>query len=322
MDGEETKNVDENSPESILDVFSMEFESDKDSTPEPQKTEPKDEPKDSETTEEPKAPESQEQGQSAEKPAEGDEGEGKEKPVENGNEPSQPASKAPTSEELLAQAMKAISALSESRKPEQKAEEKPSGKSEEDADAKVFSPKKFEEYAFNISPKLYNGLFNSEATEEERLTCLQAYASGIATTVHNRILAELGEWTKKQFSLVPAAVNYLIDSREARANSQKSIREDFYGSFPELNKPELLPLIKATIDSVQKETGAKTWDKNFKTLVGNRVKGILGAYAQAGKPAPVAPKTTAPAATPAPNRQTPGDPNSPEAILDVFKSDF
>lgn len=316
------ENEDLNSTESILDTFSLEFENENSSG----------EPRDGgekETSQEtpPETPEENPE-EKADKPEEKsdentsgsvDEGKG----LENGgvakiNAPSEPA--APTSDALLAEALKAISALTAKKEPSP--EEKAPAKPEEDADAKVFSPKKFEEYSFNISPKLYNGLFGSDATEEERLTCLQAYASGIATTVHNKILAELGEWTKKQFSLVPSAVDYIISARESRVASQKSLRDDFYGSYPELNKPELLPLIKATIEAVQKETGARNWDGKFKTLVGSRVKSILSAYSQAGRPIPVAPKTVAPAASPAVNKTSVGDPNSPEAILDVFNSEF
>lgn len=328
--------VDENSPESILDVFSAEFENP--SSAEPSKSE--------ETSSDAGAAENQSPETSPQEPSDGSEGEGKGeevgKNVTEGKETSsqgnvegksqEPASEpqvgnptgsAPSSDQLLVEAMKAIAALSQRKetpaeKPTQPSEAE---KAEEDADTKVFAPKKFDEYTFNISPKLYNGLFNSDATEEERVTCLQAYASGIATTVHNKIVSELGGWVKSQFAAVPGAVNYLIEMREKNASTQKSLRDDFYGAYPELNKPELLPLIKATIEAVQKETGAKTWDKNFRTLVGTRVKTVLGAFAQAGKPAPVAPKTVAPAASPAPAK-TGLDPNSSDAIFDLFNSEF
>lgn len=316
--------IDENSPDSILDVFSAEFEK-----PEPSKEEEKKEETPEVKSSEPAKTEEPADGRTEEKAG----GEEVEK-VANSNEASsqtqensekkEPEKVAPTSDQLLVEAMKAISALSQQKTAEKKepSQSNETEKAEEDADTKVFTPKKFEEYAFNISPKLYNGLFNSDATEEERITCLQAYASGIATTVHNKIVAELGGWVKNQFAAVPGAINYLIEAREKNISGQRTLREDFYGTFPELNKPELLPLIKATIQAVQKETGAKTWDKNFKTLVGNRVKTVLNAYAQAGKPVPAAPKTVAPAASPTPAKTGGSDPNSSEAIFDLLNSEF
>lgn len=317
--------TDDNSPESILDVFSAEFETPAEpaKTEEPAEVEKKDEPADTkeETTSE-SAGEGENTGQDVAKSNEAssqETGNSEEKPSTE-----TPVSTAPSSDQLLAEAMKAISALSQQKTADKKepSQAKESENAEEDADTKVFTPKKFDEYAFNISPKLYNGLFNSDATEEERVTCLQAYAAGIATTVHNRILQELGGWVKTQFAAVPGAVNYLIEARERNMSAQKSLRDDFYGAYPELNKPELLPLIKATIQAVQKETNAKSWDKNIRTLVGNRVKAVLGAYAQAGKPAPVAPKTVAPAASPAPAKTGSTDPNSADAIFDVLNSEF
>lgn len=323
----DTPTKDENSSESILDVFSMEFESPENGGSEPAKepAKPAEETAsaptdDSSKTEEPATPTSGSDAPGAGEPANQAEDSGNEESTEpSGTEPSK--SEAPNTEALLAEALKAINLLS-AKSQEKPTQPKEAEKAEEDADTKVFTPKKFEEYSFNISPKLYNGLFSSESTEEERVTCLQAYASGIATTVHNRILAELGGWVKTQFSAIPGAVNYLIENREKVMSSQKTLRDDFYGAYPELNKPELLPLIKATIQTVQKETGSKTWDKNFRTQVGNRVKVVLGAYAQAGKPAPVAPKTVAPAASPAAPKNGVSDPNSPESILDVFNSEF
>lgn len=314
--------VDENSTESILDVFSMEFESPDNGGTEPatEPAKPAEEPAsaptdDSSKTDEPATPADGSDAPGAGEPASQPEEEDNAKSTE----PSAPV--APTNEALLAEALKAINALS-AKTQEKPAQAKESEKAEEDADTKVFAPKKYDEYTFNISPKLYNGLFSSESTEEDRVTCLQAYASGIATTVHNKILAELGGWVREQFSAIPGAVNYLIENREKVASSQKSLREDFYGAYPELNKPELLPLIKATIQAVQQETGSKTWTKEFRTLVGSRVKNVLGAYAQVGKPAPKAPKTVAPAASPAAPKTGTTDPNSTEAILDVFNSEF
>lgn len=318
--------IDENSPDSILDVFSAEFEN-----PEPSKGEEK-----KEEAQEVKSSEPAKTEEPADGGSEGNAG-GEEtgQEVAKSNETSsqiqetsekkpESGKDVPSSDQLLAEAMKAISALSQQKTADKKEPSQPNEaeKAEEDADTKVFTPKKFDEYTFNISPKLYNGLFNSEATEEDRITCLQAYAAGIATTVHNKIVSELGGWVKNQFAAVPGAINYLIEARERNLSTQKSLREDFYSSYPELKKPELLPLIKATIEAVQKETGAKAWDKNFKTLVGTRVKTVLSAYAQAGKPAPVAPKTVAPAASPAPAKVGSSDPNSSEAIFDLFNSEF
>lgn len=198
------------------------------------------------------------------------------------------------------------------------------GEPEEDEDTKVFAERKPQDYTYNISPKLYAGLFGQDATEEERIACLQAFASGISMTVHNNILKSLGSWTKEQFQAIPRAVDYLVSHREKEISSRNTIREDFFKTFPELNKPELTPIIRSTIQGVAQETGAKVWNTQVKNLVGQRVKQLLAAYAQSAGFAPT-PAKNPPAltpASPAPAKTTTPDPNSTDAILDVLNSDF
>lgn len=198
------------------------------------------------------------------------------------------------------------------------------GEPEEDEDTKVFAERKPQDYTYNISPKLYAGLFGQDATEEERIACLQAFASGISMTVHNNILKSLGSWTKEQFQAIPRAVDYLVSRREKETSSRNTIRDDFFKTFPELNKPELTPIIRSIIQGVAQETGAKVWNTQVKNLVGQRVKQLLAAYAQSAGFAPV-PAKNPPAltpASPAPAKTTTPDPNSTDAILDVLNSDY
>lgn len=198
------------------------------------------------------------------------------------------------------------------------------GEPEEDEDTKVFAERKPQDYTYNISPKLYAGLFGQDATEEERIACLQAFASGISMTVHNNILKSLGSWTKEQFQAIPRAVDYLVSRREKETSSRNTIRDDFFKTFPELNKPELTPIIRSTIQGVAQETGAKVWNTQVKNLVGQRVKQLLAAYAQSAGfvPSPAKNPPALTPASPAPAKTTTLDPNSTDAILDVLNSDY
>lgn len=299
--------------DSILDIFNMEFSSDP-KEPEPE-TPPVSEP----------APKPEEKGDE-QNPANVESVPAEPEP-EVASKAEEPKVTAPTSDALLADALKAINLMATQKtqqNPQRAESQEPSDAEEEDEDAKVFKPKEFSDYTFSISSKLYNGLFNPDSTEEERINCLQAFAAGISATVHNRILGTLGKWTRENFNSIPGAVNYLISQRERTQSSAKSIREDFYNSFPELNKPEIAPLVKATIQAVQRETGAKTWNANIKNLVGNRIKGVLQAYSSvySNTNKPVAPKITPTGVTPVPAKVVDNDPNSSTAILDVVTETF
>ena len=292
--------------EDILDVFKMDFDSQTQESGEEEKQAP------AEST--PSEPEvTNPESQSASDPETSNT-----EPVVN--QPTQPAEpQGPTAEALLAQAMEVNKRLSE-QLARQQAPAEPS-QPEEDEDTKVFAEKKFSDYTFNINPQLYDGLFNPEASQETKIQCLQAYASGIATTVHNNILKTLGAWTKQNFEAVPGAVRYLIEQHNQATQSTQQIRDSFYKNYPDLQKPELYPLIKATIQAVQKETQAKTWSNDFAAKVASRVRGVLSGYAQASKPKAAAPIMTPAAAKPAP-QIVDKDPNGIEEILATLNSEF
>lgn len=235
-----------------------------------------------------------------------------------------PAAPAPSDAELrtlMMQILQNQQNLQSQKEPKGKPDK---GEPEEDEDTKVFAERKPQDYTYNISPKLYAGLFGQDATEEERIACLQAFASGISMTVHNNILKSLGSWTKEQFQAIPRAVDYLVSRREKETSSRNTIREDFFKTFPELNKPELTPIIRSTIQGVAQETGAKVWNTQVKNLVGQRVKQLLAAYAQSAGfvPSPAKNPPALTPASPAPAKTTTPDPNSTDAILDVLNSDF
>lgn len=239
----------------------------------------------------------------------------------NGNPTSGPAPSDAELRTLMMQILQNQQNLQSQKEPKGKPNK---GEPEEDEDTKVFAERKPQDYTYNISPKLYAGLFGQDATEEERIACLQAFASGISMTVHNNILKSLGSWTKEQFQAIPRAVDYLVSRREKETSSRNTIRDDFFKTFPELNKPELTPIIRSTIQGVAQETGAKVWNTQVKNLVGQRVKQLLVAYAQSAGFVPT-PAKNPPAltpASPAPAKTTTPDPNSTDAILDVLNSDF
>lgn len=246
---------------------------------------------------------------------------GQQQGTSNGTSTSAPAPSDAELRTLMMQILQNQQNLQSQKEPKGKPNK---GEPEEDEDTKVFAERKPQDYTYNISPKLYAGLFGQDATEEERIACLQAFASGISMTVHNNILKSLGSWTKEQFQAIPRAVDYLVSRREKETSSRNTIRDDFFKTFPELNKPELTPIIRSTIQGVAQETGAKVWNTQVKNLVGQRVKQLLAAYAQSAGFVPT-PAKNPPAltpASPAPAKTTTPDPNSTDAILDVLNSDY
>lgn len=179
-------------------------------------------------------------------------------------------------------------------------------------------PSKF--YKYTIPQALYNALFSSESTPEERVNALQGFAQGISTHVHKQIIQSLGTWTKENFNAVPRVVDYLINQRNQAQATRTSIKDQFYKEFPDLQRPELAPLLKATIQQVQKETKAQTWSPAVQKQVGTRMRALLQSFA-APVQAPVPPKPAPVAAKPTIQVQT-KDPNAPENIMNTLADIF
>lgn len=184
----------------------------------------------------------------------------------------------------------------------------------------IFEQDPAELYQFQIPQALYNALYSEESTPEQRMQALQGYAQGIAILTHKRVMETLGGFVKENFNAVPRVVEYLMNQRGIQTQQQSSIKEAFYKEFPDLQRPELTELLKSMIRQVQQETGAKTWTPALQKTVGSRMRSLLKAFATPAK----VQKPSQPAPTgvkPAPQVQT-QDPNSGEAIADLFSSMF
>lgn len=222
-------------------------------------------------------------------------------------------------DKVLADALAIIKAQQEAasagKTEQQKAPEEPEKNND------IFSANPAQLYHYQIPQKLYNALFSEESTPEERVQALEGYAQGISVVVHQRVMETLGRYVKENFDAVPRVVEYLMKQRADTQTTRSSISASFYKEFPELQKPELVELLKATVRQVQKETKATTWTPAFQTAVGSRVRTILKSFAQPQAPAPK-PVTPAPSGVkPAPQVQT-EDPNGSEAIADLLSSIF
>ena len=137
-----------------------------------------------------------------------------------------------------------------------------------------------------------------------------AFAQGTMNTVYKRVRNELAEF-------VSQALPELIDSRTASVAETKRVEQDFYGTYPQFNKPELKPLIARIGAQVAAELGPnfQGWNEHFRDLVGSRALGLLAGIVPpaAAAPAPVATGFTAPRTTrPAPTRDL------ADEILDLF----
>lgn len=175
-------------------------------------------------------------------------------------------------------------------------------------------------YNYQIPQALYNALFSSESTPEERVNALQGFAKAISVNTHRQLMNSLGAWTKENFNAVPKVVEYMLKQNQQISSTRASIKESFYKEFPDLQRSELGPLLKATIQQVQAETKAQAWSAAMQKQVGTRMRALLASFAPKAAPAP-APTPVPTAVKPAPQIQS-TDPNGAEAIAATLASIF
>lgn len=310
-----------NTPDSIADVLSSAFS--EDST---EATEAAEEPKEPEAQKEEQKP--QETSEEEQRPAESSAGATEPASSEAPAPSTAPEPKVPTDAELARASMETIAKLqaqtAELQKQLLEAQKTKSAEKEEpveSAEETVFKQADPKDYHFNISDKLYGALYGEDVPVEQRKAALAAFATGIAMTTRDQLMSTFGAWVKQNFDAVPRVVNYLANAREQTRSSSESIRNDFFTKFPDLNKPELAPFIKATISQVQTETKATNWTPQFRDLVGERVQSVLKAYAQIAAPKVVVPPAPKAAATIRPAVPV-ADPNSADEIFATLNTSF
>ena len=323
-----------NSPDSIADVLSSVFAEDSSDAQASAPSQEGDPTADSATTSQESAPVSTPSASSVEGQTPAESSTGSAEPASAGAQgPQVPKPAAPavpsdadiarTSLDTISKLQAQIAEMQKQLLEAQRAQAAPKAESKDEPSEtdKVFQKSQPQDFSFNITDKLYSALYSEDATADQRKAALAAFATGIAMTTRDQLMQTFGAWTRQNFDAVPRVVELLANRRSERQSSVEHIRNDFYTKFPDLNKPELAPFIKATIAQVQAETGAKNWDPQFRDLVGTRVKNVLQAYAQIAAPAPSVP-APAPAATVRPAVPAARDPNSAEEIFATLNTSF
>lgn len=228
-------------------------------------------------------------------------------------------SQGPDLQKALADSLATIKSLQEQLSAQ--AKEKEAAKQEAPASDPVFDSDPADLYNYQIPPVMYNALFSSESTPEERVQALQGFAKAISVNTHRQLMNSLGNWTKENFNAVPRVVEYMLNKNQQVAQAKSSIKDSFYKEFPDLQRPELNPLLKATIQQVQAETKATAWSPAMQKQVGTRMRALLASFAPKQAPAP-APTLTPTAVKPeAPKVQT-LDPNGSDAIAATLANIF
>ena len=138
-------------------------------------------------------------------------------------------------------------------------------------------------FRFTIPQELHNLLNSDEATERQQ--GLSLFAEGIARGAFQQAQARLEQALTER---IPQIVN----ERIAQSRNQQQMKEDFYGSHPDLNNEAFAPVILQVARQVAQEKGYESWNKDLRDTTATRVRKLLQMpEPKKGKAAPRPPAT-------------------------------
>lgn len=158
-------------------------------------------------------------------------------------------------------------------------------------------------YDYNIPQEIVSALQSDDPTQVRN--GLAALIKGVSQNVHATVAQEF----QSRLDQVPQTVQQQIDTR----TRQQEIYNDFFRAHPDLNRPEILPIISQQMIALSQELGVTQWSDHVRDAVATRVRTALQSWATP-QPAATPPLTSAPA--PAPNPPVLVDPGTRPAGVD------
>lgn len=142
-------------------------------------------------------------------------------------------------------------------------------------------------FGFNIPDPLVAALSSQDPVEFKQ--GLGAFAQGVAQVVFEQTIAYQDSLYKPQLESLPSLMLQAVQQMQ----HNKSVEQDFYGTYKELDNPMLRPVVKQVATQVASELGKSAWDAELRDATAKRVKELMAfAVGQQQQPA----QTSAPAA--------------------------
>jgi ribosomal 50S subunit-associated protein YjgA (DUF615 family) len=119
-------------------------------------------------------------------------------------------------------------------------------------------------YDFNIPDQLVNMLASEDPVERKQ--ALAATVQGVATTVHQQVLQQVGTIVQHLQTTIPQQI---AQAQQAAAVRQHVV-SDFYGKYPQLDTPELRTVVQ-TIANQYFATNPPQWNATARDAIAAKV---------------------------------------------------
>lgn len=137
---------------------------------------------------------------------------------------------------------------------------------------------------------------------QESAAALNLVVQGTANLAFKKMQGALGEFIQR-------GLPQILQNYQSHVQTATDVRKDFYGTYPQLDKPELAPLVTNVTQQVVAEMGPAfkgTWSLELRDKVAERVIGLLSGF----QPKPAEPPRVPFNPTPATRMEEPSDVSS------------
>ncbi|WP_417436496.1 hypothetical protein [Idiomarina abyssalis] len=115
---------------------------------------------------------------------------------------------------------------------------------------------------------------------------LGEFAQGVAQVTHYNMSMQMEERLEAmKAELLQESVQTFKQTTQAEQQEQQqktAVFEDFYGKFPELNKPEMQLFVQTQAKLLAQQYGVQQWNPQFRDQLGEHVKKVLGIGSKPG----------------------------------------
>lgn len=125
-------------------------------------------------------------------------------------------------------------------------------------------------YDFKIPVETLGKVFSENV--EERAQGLAQIMQGTAMAVHRNLTQVMNQYAQQE---IPRVIQGHMEMQQAK----QSIHNDFCGTYPELNRDEVKPLVLQVAQQVMQETGQTGWSNKLRDLTAQKVKAIITSIA-------------------------------------------
>lgn len=138
--------------------------------------------------------------------------------------------------------------------------------------------KSLPQYQFQIPQEVMDKMGSDDPNQIR--AGLAEFATGVASVAHYNVAMQfeerIAELEKQLLEKSVQQFRQTTQAEEQAKKTQKTVFDDFYGKYPELNKPGLQQFVQMQAQQLAQQYGVTGWSEQFRDTLGAHCKKLLG----------------------------------------------